>query len=44
MVGNDENAGPFGSYPNEQVDSLADDLKSVNRELTPWFIVIGHRS
>lgn len=41
--GNDENAGPFGTYENEQVDWLANDLKSVDRFITPWVIVIGHR-
>lgn len=38
-----ENAGPFGSYPNEQIDWLENDLKSVNRTKTPWVIVAGHR-
>lgn len=35
------NAGPFGSYPNEQIDWLEQDLKSVNREKTPWLIDCG---
>ncbi|OCK83642.1 Metallo-dependent phosphatase [Lepidopterella palustris CBS 459.81] len=38
-----ENAGPFGRYPNEQIDWLENDLKSVDRKKTPWVIVAGHR-
>lgn len=38
-----ENAGPFGSYPNEQYDWLKHDLASVDRAKTPWVIVAGHR-
>lgn len=38
-----ENSGPFGKYPNEQVDWLKKDLTSVNRQKTPWVIVAGHR-
>jgi len=38
-----ENAGPFGRHPNEQIDWLENDLRSVNREKTPWVIVAGHR-
>lgn len=38
-----ENAGPFGLYPNEQVDWLESDLKSVDSKKTPWVIVAGHR-
>ncbi|KAK3684061.1 Metallo-dependent phosphatase-like protein [Podospora appendiculata] len=36
-------AGPFGSYANEQLDFLAADLASVDRTVTPWVIVAGHR-
>ncbi|KAA8651309.1 purple acid phosphatase family protein [Aspergillus tanneri] len=36
------NGGPFGS-PNQQLDFLEADLASVNRTLTPWVIVAGHR-
>ncbi|OZJ01427.1 hypothetical protein BZG36_05750 [Bifiguratus adelaidae] len=39
----DENSGPFGSYPNEQVDWLAKDLASVDRSVTPWIVVGAHR-
>ena len=39
----EENAGPFGSYDNEQIDWLKNDLKSVDRSKTPWLIVAGHR-
>lgn len=38
-----ENAGPFGSYPNEQYDWLNKDLASVDRCKTPWVVVAGHR-
>ncbi|GAD97726.1 hypothetical protein NECHADRAFT_87328 [Paecilomyces variotii No. 5] len=36
------NGGPFGS-PNQQVDFLTADLASVDRTVTPWVIVAGHR-
>ncbi|KAK9485781.1 Metallo-dependent phosphatase-like protein [Lipomyces starkeyi] len=36
-------SGPFGSYPNEQIDWLEKDLASVDRTKTPWVIVSGHR-
>lgn len=36
-------AGPFGAYPNAQRDWLESDLQSVDRTLTPWVIVSGHR-
>lgn len=36
------NAGPFGA-PNQQLDFLAADLASVDRSVTPWLIVGGHR-
>lgn len=32
------NSGPFGSYPNEQLDWLKRDLQQVDREKTPWVI------
>lgn len=35
--------GPQGSYPNEQIDWLENDLASVNRTKTPWVIAAGHR-
>jgi hypothetical protein len=35
--------GPFGTYANQQIDWLTNDLASVNRTLTPWVIVLGHR-
>lgn len=38
-----ENAGPFGSYENEQYDWLKNDLAKVDRSRTPWVIVAGHR-
>lgn len=34
--------GPFG-YSGQQVDFLAADLASVDRSVTPWLIVAGHR-
>ncbi|KAK7203706.1 metallophosphoesterase [Myxozyma melibiosi] len=50
LVGDDETAsgedmdsGPFGSYENEQIDWLENDLANVDRSLTPWVIVSGHR-
>jgi len=36
------NSGPFG-YPGQQNDFLEADLGSVDREITPWVIVAGHR-
>lgn len=38
-----ENMGPFGSYPNQQIDWLKNDLATVNRTATPWVIVGYHR-
>ncbi|KAJ7635398.1 Metallo-dependent phosphatase-like protein [Roridomyces roridus] len=35
--------GPFGSYMNQQVDFMDRDLASVDRKLTPWVFVSGHR-
>lgn len=32
-----------GSYPNEQVDWLRNDLKNVDRTKTPWTIALMHR-
>ncbi|KUJ16457.1 Metallo-dependent phosphatase [Mollisia scopiformis] len=48
LVGPDEGSpeygGPFGSYTNQQVDWLTADLAAaVNRTLTPWVVVFGHR-
>ncbi|KAJ6104278.1 hypothetical protein N7523_010598 [Penicillium sp. IBT 18751x] len=37
------NSGPFGSYPNEQIDWLKKDLANVDREKTPWVIAAVHR-
>ncbi|KAJ5219613.1 hypothetical protein N7468_008817 [Penicillium chermesinum] len=34
--------GPFG-YPHQQLDFLKADLASVDRTVTPWLIVAGHR-
>lgn len=34
--------GPFGA-PNQQIEFLDADLSSVNRSVTPWVIVAGHR-
>ncbi|KAH8694286.1 Metallo-dependent phosphatase-like protein [Talaromyces proteolyticus] len=34
--------GPFGQ-PNQQLDFLEADLASVDRSVTPWVIVAGHR-
>lgn len=34
--------GPFGR-PNQQIDFLQADLASVDRSVTPWLIVGGHR-
>ncbi|KAL2828807.1 Metallo-dependent phosphatase-like protein [Aspergillus pseudoustus] len=36
------NGGPFGSN-NQQLDFLAADLASVDRSVTPWVVVAGHR-
>ncbi|KAK4494812.1 hypothetical protein PRZ48_014168 [Zasmidium cellare] len=36
------NGGPFGK-PNQQIDFLNADLASVDRSVTPWLIVAGHR-
>lgn len=35
-------SGPFG-YSGQQVEFLAADLASVDRSVTPWLIVAGHR-
>lgn len=32
------NSGPFGSFPNEQLDWLKKDLQRVDREKTPWVV------
>ncbi|CAL5874278.1 uncharacterized protein PFLUO_LOCUS8567 [Penicillium psychrofluorescens] len=34
--------GPFGA-PHQQLDFLAADLASVDRSVTPWLVVAGHR-
>ncbi|KAK3371546.1 Metallo-dependent phosphatase-like protein [Lasiosphaeria ovina] len=36
-------AGPFGSYARQQLDFLEADLASVDRAVTPWLVVAGHR-
>jgi hypothetical protein len=36
------NSGPFGSL-NQQLDFLEADLASVDRSVTPWVVVAGHR-
>ncbi|KAH8814817.1 Metallo-dependent phosphatase-like protein [Xylogone sp. PMI_703] len=36
------NSGPFGA-PNQQLEFLEADLASVDRTITPWVIVGGHR-
>lgn len=36
-------AGPFGQTPTQQLDFLDADLASVDRTITPWVIVAGHR-
>ncbi|KAK5999163.1 Acid phosphatase [Cladobotryum mycophilum] len=36
------NSGPFGA-PNQQIQFLEADLASVDRTVTPWLIVAGHR-
>lgn len=38
-----ENGGPFGRYPNEQLDFLKKDLQNIDRNVTPWVIVMFHR-
>jgi acid phosphatase type 7 len=35
-------SGPFGA-PNQQLEFLAADLASVDRSVTPWLVVGGHR-
>ncbi|SPO27033.1 related to Acid phosphatase precursor [Ustilago trichophora] len=35
-------AGPYGR-PNQQLDFLKADLASVDRTVTPWIVVMGHR-
>ncbi|KAI0202902.1 Metallo-dependent phosphatase-like protein [Astrocystis sublimbata] len=37
------NSGPFGSTANQQLAFLQADLASVDREVTPWVVVGGHR-
>lgn len=38
------NAGPFGQkHPSQQLEFLKADLASVDRKVTPWVIVAGHR-
>ncbi|KAK3486184.1 Metallo-dependent phosphatase-like protein [Neurospora hispaniola] len=37
------NGGPFGSYLRQQLDFLEADLASVDRSVTPWVVVAGHR-
>jgi hypothetical protein len=41
--GSPEYGGPFSSYTNQQVDWLTLDLAAVNRTVTPWVVVFGHR-
>lgn len=36
------NGGPFG-FSGQQIDFIEADLASVDREVTPWLIVAGHR-
>jgi acid phosphatase type 7 len=36
------NSGPFG-YPNEQIKWFEKDLANVNRDITPWILVMQHR-
>lgn len=38
-----DDSGPFNSIIDAQTTWLEADLKAVNRELTPWVIVAGHR-
>lgn len=46
LVGPDEGSpefgGPFGSA-NQQINWLTKDLASVNRTVTPWIVIFGHR-
>ncbi|KAJ9134360.1 Purple acid phosphatase [Pleurostoma richardsiae] len=37
------NSGPFGRTSAQQLDFLAADLASVDRAVTPWVVVGGHR-
>jgi acid phosphatase len=37
------NTGPFGNTATQQLDFLEADLASVDRAVTPWIIVGGHR-
>ncbi|KAI1822687.1 Metallo-dependent phosphatase-like protein [Xylaria intraflava] len=37
------NGGPFGSTANQQLSFLKADLASVDRTITPWVVVGGHR-
>ncbi|KAI1275126.1 Metallo-dependent phosphatase-like protein [Xylaria sp. FL0933] len=37
------NSGPFGSTANQQLAFLEADLASVDRAVTPWVVVGGHR-
>jgi acid phosphatase type 7 len=39
----DLDSGPFASSPTQQLDFLAADLASVDRTVTPWLVVSGHR-
>jgi hypothetical protein len=39
----DLDAGPFG-FTNQQLEFVAADLASVDRTITPWVIVAGHRA
>lgn len=41
-AGGNENSGPFGIM-NQQVDWLEKDLANVDRTVTPWIVVAGHR-
>lgn len=41
-LGGNENSGPFGLM-NQQIDWLAADLAAVDRTVTPWIVVLGHR-
>ncbi|KAF8307932.1 Metallo-dependent phosphatase [Clavulina sp. PMI_390] len=41
--GQNDNDGPFGSYMNQQVDFIDQDLANVDRDVTPWIVVAGHR-
>lgn len=35
--------GPFGSYADQQIDFIENDLASVDRSVTPWVVAAGHR-